>query len=95
DIRKFLGKGGALAWGIVPTGSFNGSETAEQLLCKLETGIEYLESEGIPRENILRQSLLTPACGMGSLTAQKAEAILKLLQQTSEMLRHKIAADSL
>jgi len=95
DIRKFIGNGGALAWGIVPTGSFNGSETAEQLLRKLGTGMEYLESEGIPRENILRQSLLTPACGMGSLNPQKAEAILKLLQQTSEILRHRISADFL
>ena len=31
DIRKFLDRGGALAWGIVPTSAYTGTETAEEL----------------------------------------------------------------
>ena len=92
DIRKFIGRGGALAWGIVPTGAFTGAETAGQLLSQLEAGMAFLSKKGVPRENILRQSLITPACGMGSLTTPKAEAILKLLKQVAEAMQHKIAA---
>ena len=87
DIKKFLGRGGALAWGIVPTGAFTGNETAELLVSKLEAGFQLLRQEGIALQTILRQSLLTPSCGMGSLTMEKAEAILKLLREVSDRLQ--------
>jgi len=87
DIKKFLGRGGALAWGVVPTGAFTGEETAELLLAKLDAGMKRLESAGISREVILRQSLITPSCGMGSLSPEKAEAILKLLREVSDRMQ--------
>jgi methionine synthase II (cobalamin-independent) len=87
DVRRFVGRGGALAWGIVPTGSFTGSETAEQLVAKLDEAIQFLESKGIDRAAILRQSLITPACGMGSLDTEKSEAILKLLARTAGLMQ--------
>lgn len=87
DIKKFLDRGGALAWGIVPTGAFTGNETAEQLLDKLNTGMKRLESHGITREALLHQCLITPSCGMGSLTPEKAEAILKLLREVSDRMQ--------
>jgi methionine synthase II (cobalamin-independent) len=89
DIKNFIGRGGALAWGIVPTGSFRGSESAGQLLSHLETGIKELEHRGIDRKDILRQSLITPSCGMGSLTPPKAEAILRLLREVSGKMRQE------
>jgi methionine synthase II (cobalamin-independent) len=87
DLRKFLGRGGALAWGIVPTGAFTGTETADLLVAKLEAGMKRLEQQGVPRETILRQSLITPSCGMGSLTPDKAVAILKLLREVSDRMQ--------
>lgn len=90
DIKKFINRGGALAWGIVPTGAFTGSETADQLISKLETGIKRLEQQGLKRETILRRSLLTPSCGMGSLTPEKAEAILKLLREISGRMQKAV-----
>jgi methionine synthase II (cobalamin-independent) len=93
DIKRFISRGGALAWGIVPTGSFTGAETAEQLLHKLETGIKFLENQGIERKTILRQSLITPACGMGSLTPRKSEAILMLLLEVSKKMSRETFAD--
>jgi len=90
DIKKFLGRGGALAWGVVPTGAFTGEETAELLLAKLDAGMKRLESAGIRREVILRQSLITPSCGMGSLTPEKAEAILKLLREVSDRMQKSL-----
>ena len=90
DIKKFLARGGSLAWGVVPTGAFTGSETADQLVSKLEAGMKRLEDKGIGRETILRQCLITPSCGMGSLTPEKAEAILKLVREVSDRMQKAI-----
>jgi methionine synthase II (cobalamin-independent) len=90
DIKAFFDRGGALAWGIVPTGSFTGSETAEFLHSKLDAGMSRLEREGITRATLLHQCLLTPSCGMGSLTPDKAEAILKLLREVSDRMQKTI-----
>ena len=90
DIKKFLARGGSLAWGIVPTGACIGKETADGLIIKLETGMKRLEKEGIDRKTLLRQCLLTPSCGMGSLTPEKAEAILKLLREVSDKMQKTI-----
>jgi methionine synthase II (cobalamin-independent) len=87
DIKTFLGRGGALAWGVVPTGAFTGSETADQLIAKLDAGMKRLEQQGIARETILRQCLITPSCGLGSLTPEKAGAILKLLREVSDRMQ--------
>jgi methionine synthase II (cobalamin-independent) len=87
EVRAFIGRGGALAWGIVPTGSFTGAETAEALIERLERGVQRLETASLPRATILRRSLVTPSCGLGSLDPQRAEAILKLTLEISERLR--------
>ena len=90
EIKKFLGRGGALAWGIVPTAAFTGSETAEQLIARLEAGLKRLESRGVARESLLRQCLITPSCGMGSLTPEAAEAILRLVREVSDRMQKTI-----
>ena len=91
DIKKFYDRGGALAWGIVPTGAFTGNETADMLIGKLEAGMKRLEKEGIDRGTMLRQCLITPSCGLGSLTPEKAGAILKLLRDVSDRMQQLIA----
>jgi len=90
DIKKFFDRGGALAWGVVPTGAFTGNETAALLVSILEAGIGRLEQAGLDQQTILRQSLITPSCGMGSLTPDKAEAILKLLRDVSDLMQEKV-----
>ncbi len=90
DIKRFLGRGGALAWGIVPTADFTGAETADGLLEKLQGGIGRLEAQGIDRSVIVRQALITPSCGMGSLTPEKAEAILRLTREVADRMQKKV-----
>jgi methionine synthase II (cobalamin-independent) len=90
DIKRFYARGGALAWGIVPTEAFTGAETSGLLIKRLEQGMERLEQFGVKREIILRQCLITPSCGMGSLSQEKAEAILKLLREVSDGMQKKI-----
>jgi hypothetical protein len=91
DIKAFLNRGGSLAWGIVPTGAFTGAETADLLISRLNAGIKRLEQAGMNRETILNQCLLTPSCGMGGLTPEKAVAILKLLREVSDRMQNSLS----
>lgn len=90
DIKNFYAQGGALAWGIVPTALFTQNETIAMLISKLNEGMDRLEKAGIARQTILKQCLLTPACGMGSLTPDKSVAILKLLREVSDRIQQTI-----
>lgn len=78
DISRFLDRGGVLAWGIVPTTDFSGTETASDLVGKLEGEIAALVTKGISREKLLAQSMVTPACGLSLMTEQEAEQALAL-----------------
>lgn len=90
DIKRFMDRGGSLAWGVVPTGAFTGDETADQLIAKLDDGMARLQTHGISKDVLMRQALITPSCGMGSLTPEKAEAILKLLREVSDRMQRRI-----
>jgi methionine synthase II (cobalamin-independent) len=90
EIKRFYARGGSLAWGIVPTGAFTGNETADILTTKLEQGIQRLGNSGIDRSTILRRAIITPSCGMGSLTPEKAEAILKLTREVADRMQKKL-----
>ncbi len=90
DIRKFYTRGGALAWGIVPTAAYTGRETADMLVAALHKGMNRMEKEGVDRKTICRQSLITPSCGMGNLTPDNAEAILKLLRDVSDRMQESL-----
>lgn len=90
DIRKFYARGGSLAWGIVPTSPFAGDETAERLVSRLDAGMKRLEKAGIDRRTLLGQCLITPSCGMGSLTPEKSVAILGLLREVSDRMQSTV-----
>ena len=84
ELSQFLEDGGSIAWGIVPTHDFTGEETLDGMYEKLEQGLNTIHGWGIPREALVRQSLLTPACGMGSMEEPSAEKVLDLLASLSE-----------
>ncbi|MBT3222554.1 MAG: hypothetical protein HN348_26060, partial [Proteobacteria bacterium] len=54
--------------------------------------IEPIEKLGIPRETILRQALITPACGLGSVSVELAEKAFALLRGLSERLQQEASA---
>lgn len=90
ELREFLHRGCSLAWGIVPTTGFTGSETADGLISSLEGSMTRLTDSGIDRNVILRQCLITPSCGLGSLTTAQAEAILTLTRDVSDRMQKMI-----
>ena len=84
EIGGFLERGGNIAWGIVPTFAFTGKETVESLFSLLQKGLDRILSWGLSPGLVARQSLLTPACGMGTMKEGAAEKALDLLSQLSE-----------
>ena len=88
DLNKFLKKGGIICWGIVPTQNYTSSQSPEELTRKIKSGLDILVKKGINRQLLLERLMISPACGLGTLDAQKAEGILGLLNQTSEFI-HK------
>jgi methionine synthase II (cobalamin-independent) len=91
EIRRFFDRGGSLAWGVVPTGAFTGRETPDTLVAKVETGMQRLEATGLDRKTLLHRCLITPSCGMGSLTADAAEAILQLTRDVSDRMQKRLS----
>jgi methionine synthase II (cobalamin-independent) len=89
EITGFLKNGGILAWGIVPTLDFTGSETTEDLAARLQEGIERLRSWGFEPGEIASQSMLTPACGMGTLPEADAEKVLALLSDLADHIKSR------
>ncbi len=90
EVKEFIHRGGSLAWGIVPTTGFTGSETADGLVDLLEGGMKLLSDAGIDRSVLLRQCLITPSCGLGSLQPEQAEAILKLTREVSYEMQRRL-----
>jgi hypothetical protein len=86
EIVEFLEGGGTIAWGVVPTVSSSGKETVTELRTILERGFTRLKEWGIPRGTIAERSLMTPACGLGSMEADKAQRTLELLSDLSAQI---------
>jgi methionine synthase II (cobalamin-independent) len=91
ELGAFLARGGALAYGIVPTSDAVSGESAESLVERLAEGIDLLASKGLPREALVRRSMLTPSCGCGTLAAEAAKRVFELLVETAELARRRLA----
>lgn len=89
EVAAFLERGGIIAWGIVPANDAAESETAERLVERLERAIEPLVEKGVPRDTLLRAGLVTPSCGLGSLSRAQAERIFELTREVSAQMRER------
>lgn len=87
NLKAFLKRAGILCWGIVPTQLFTGEETAEILIRKIKDGINKLERKGLEEDLLLGNLLVSPSCGLGTFTPEKAEKVFKLLSETSSLIR--------
>jgi len=83
-ISRFIREGGIIAWGMVPTFGYTGKETVEGMLAKLQEGFRRLLRFGLAPDEIARRSLLTPACGMGTMNPAAASRVQDMLARLSE-----------
>ncbi len=85
ELKEFL-KRGFVAWGLVPTLRAEAleRETSETLSEKLNALLqETARRTGLSPEEILSRSLLTPSCGMGTLSPELTLKALKDLRALS------------
>ena len=88
DLKAFLERGGILAWGIVPTSEAILKEDAQSLVKRFKEGVERLSKKGID-QTLLQRAILTPSCGMASLSVPLAEKVCELTAEVSKRLRKK------
>jgi len=93
-MKSFLGRGGVLAWGIVPTSGRNaGRQTVDSLLRLWEERIDYIVKKGIDRETVLNQAIITPGCGTGTLPMEQAVRVHELTRDLAGRLHTGIVAN--
>lgn len=91
EVKEFLQKKkGTIAWGIIPNESKTlAKETIASLKDRLEEAIAPFTRNGIPFRQLLEQGLLTPSCGLASLTGEEVERVLELLTELSATIRQR------
>jgi len=90
QIKAFISRGGILAMGIVPTEKADviGAQTLDGLTRMFEDQISRLTGIlGMDRQAILKQVLITPSCGTGSLDLNSAKRVLELTRDLSAAVR--------
>ena len=89
-MKKYLERGGTIAWGIIPTSEeILQNISVEMLFEKLEKIWTDLANLGIDWEQLLLASLITPACGLGTMGQDMAVKALTLTRNLSQMVREK------
>ncbi|MFA6709829.1 MAG: hypothetical protein WCR24_02325 [Candidatus Methanomethylophilaceae archaeon] len=88
ELSEFLGKGGNIAWGIIPnTDEQIVNETVWSLADRMDAILKRLEEKGIDRKLAARHSIITPQCGLGSLDAKHVDDVLDLMQGVSTEMK--------
>jgi hypothetical protein len=91
QLQAYLDQGKILAWGIVPTSEHEAieKESCDSLVALWERQATQLCRSGRDLAAILRQTLITPSCGAGSLPPALARKVLDLTRDISATLREK------
>ena len=90
EVKAFLERGGNLAWGIIPNDEeILARESLSSLYDRLGEAMAPFTRDGISFKQLLNQSLLTPSCGLASLSPEAAIQALELLAELSARLKKK------
>ncbi len=91
EVRAFLKRGGIIAWGIVPADNEEAlmTETVESLVARLHEAMSLLVRKGITFDDLINSSLITPSCGVRTLSEEAAERAFELTAGISETMREK------
>ena len=91
QVHAFLEQGSLIAWGIIPTAEPDviRQETCESLVLHWEKQMSQLSGGNWDAGTLLRQTIITPSCGTGSLSPDLAKKVLRLTKEVSAALRKK------
>jgi len=89
QVKKHLERGGALAWGVIPTSTAIREQTVDTLTDQLEKVMDNLASKGIDKQLIAEQAVITPSCGTGSMDPADAEKVFELTAALSAAMKEK------
>ncbi|MDP7469385.1 MAG: methionine synthase [Dehalococcoidia bacterium] len=90
EVKSFTGRGGVIAWGIVPNEeSTLAGETAASLKDRLEEAMAPFTRKGFRFQELVQRGLLTPSCGLSSLSPEAAGHALELLSDLSALMRKR------
>ena len=89
ECLDFLGRGGNIAWGVVPTSDPDAiaAETPESLAARWIGQAEEFAAGRMTIRELIAQSLFTPSCGCGSLSEEQAARVLALLRGFCGIIR--------
>jgi methionine synthase II (cobalamin-independent) len=88
EIKSFLERKGTIAWGIVPNDEPSlAKETVASLKDRLEEALAPFTRNGVRFKQLFQQGLLTPSCGLASLSTEAAARALELLGELSATVR--------
>ena len=87
EINDFLKRGGFLAWGIVPTSEAIRKESTDSLFNKMTAGMNQLITTNTFEDILLKQCLITPSCGTGSMQEPDARAVFKILKELGKKFK--------
>lgn len=85
-ISALLERGGALAWGIVPTNETVLAEDTGTLQARIDKGLGLLEAKGVDGGLLRERFILTPSCGTGSVDVHLSEAIFERLRDVASKM---------
>jgi len=90
EVKKFLDRKGAIAWGIIPNDEESlAKESVASLKDRLEEAMAPFTRKGVPFKQLIEQGLLTPSCGLASLATEAAALALELLAELSLKIRKR------
>ncbi len=91
-VQSFIARGGNIAWGIVPNeDEALAKESLSSLRDRLEEAMAPFTRNGLKFRQLMAQGLITPSCGLESLSLEAANQALELTAKLSEHLRSRYA----
>jgi methionine synthase II (cobalamin-independent) len=91
-VKSFLERGGSIAWGIVPNEEEAlVKESLSSLRDRLEEAMAPFTRDGVKFRQLIAQGLITPSCGLKSLSPEAASQALELTAKLSRDLRSRYA----
>jgi methionine synthase II (cobalamin-independent) len=96
EVKDFLKRDGIIAWGIVPAHDERAlmNETVESLAERLHEAMNLLVTKGIAFDDLINSSLITPSCGLRTVSEEAAERAFELTARISETMRERYGAQS-